>query len=81
MHRVISMWTYLPQTAPNFVPGNALNLSTTSLVFIIAAFLTWYVKWENKRRDRGDLDYRLEGKTESEIKALGHRHPAFRFVE
>jgi hypothetical protein len=36
-----------------------------------------YLRWENKKRERGDRDHRLvEGKVED----LGNRHPAFRYT-
>lgn len=78
---IVSTWTYTSNFAPRYLPGNAINVATTTLVFLIGAVLTWYVRWENKRRDRGDLDYRLEGLTEEEAQKLGHKHPHFRFVD
>lgn len=78
---VVSTWTYTSNFAPRYLPGNAINLATTTLVFFIGGFLTWYVRWENKRRDRGELDYRLEGLTEEEAQGLGHKHPHFRYVD
>lgn len=78
---VVSTWTYTANFAPDFTPGNAINVATTTCVFVIGAFLTAYVKWENRRRERGDLDYRLEGLTEKQQQELGHKHPNFRFVD
>jgi len=78
---VVSTWTYTTQFAPNYIPGNAINVATTTIVFFIGAFLTWYVRWENRRREAGKLDYRLEGLTEREAELLGHKHPAFRYVD
>ena len=31
-----------------------------------------YIRWENGKRDRGERDYRLEGKTLNEIRQLGY---------
>lgn len=78
---VVSTWTYTSNFSPRYLPGNSINVATTCLVFVIGAFLTWYVKWENKRRDRGDLDHRIEGLSEQEQQRLGYKHPAFRYLD
>jgi hypothetical protein len=38
-----------------------------------------YCKWENRQRDLGKRDHRLNG-TEAEVKDLGYRHPEFRLM-
>lgn len=78
---VVSTWCYTTNFAPRYLPGNAINLVTTTAVFCIGAFLTWYVRWENKRRDRGELDHVLDGLTPEQVQGLGHKHPHFRFVD
>lgn len=49
-----------------------------SCAILLALLLNFYCKWENRQRDLGRRDHRLEGKTEQEIKDLGWRHPAYR---
>jgi hypothetical protein len=39
-----------------------------------------YCKWENKQRDLGKRDHRLNGLSDAEIRDLGYRHPAFRYI-
>ncbi|KAF8953348.1 MFS general substrate transporter [Flammula alnicola] len=76
---LIAVWTYLPSDAPNFHKGNSLNLATGCTVVLMATFGALYLRRENAKRDRGERDYRLEGKTEEEIKNLGYLHPKFRY--
>ncbi|KAF9484537.1 MFS general substrate transporter [Pholiota conissans] len=76
---LIAVWTYLPKDAPNFHKGNSLNLATGTLVVLLAVFGAFYLRWENAKRERGERDYRLEGKTEEEIRDLGYLHPKFRY--
>lgn len=76
---IIAVWTYLPSDSPNYHKGNSLNLGTgcaSCLIMIIAGL---YIRWENGKRDRGERDYRLEGKTLDEISQLGYLHPKFRY--
>jgi hypothetical protein len=35
------------------------------------------MRWENKIRDAGGRDYRLQGLTKEEILHLGSRHPRY----
>jgi hypothetical protein len=76
---LVSTWTFLPKDAPNYIKGNAINIGTSSCIFIIAAGLLVWMKRENNRRERGEYDYRLEGLTVEEMAALGNDHPGFRY--
>ena len=38
-----------------------------------------YQKWENKKREEGARDYRLE-RPEEQVATLGHLHPRFRYL-
>jgi hypothetical protein len=44
------------------------------------AFLHFYFVWENKQRRLGKRDYKMEGKTEEEILAMGDENPRFMFT-
>ncbi|KIJ25400.1 hypothetical protein M422DRAFT_38760, partial [Sphaerobolus stellatus SS14] len=61
----------------NSIRGNSLNLGACVLVWILIAAQVKYIYWENARRDRGERDYRLVGKTRAEIEQLGGRHPGY----
>jgi MFS family permease len=76
---IIAVWTYLPTDAPNFHKGNSLNLAASILVLVLMIVVWVYSRWENAKRERGERDYRLVGKTQEEIEELGSRHPRFRY--
>ncbi|RXW23316.1 hypothetical protein EST38_g2554 [Candolleomyces aberdarensis] len=76
---VMAVWTYLPSDAPNYRKGNLGNLGTMSTLCVIICTMAVYIKLENAKRERGGRDYRLEGKTEEELRNLGYRHPEFRY--
>ncbi|KAK0202526.1 MFS general substrate transporter [Desarmillaria ectypa] len=76
---VIAVWTYLPSDAPDYHNGNTLNLATSSTTSVLVVIAALYIRWENARRERGERDYRLEGKNTKEIEQLGYLHPKFRY--
>lgn len=71
----------LTSRSRRYTPGNALNIASTSLAFIMALCLIQYIKWENRQREQGKRDHRLVGLSQEEQEALGHRHPSFRYLE
>ncbi|KAJ7091474.1 MFS general substrate transporter [Mycena belliarum] len=76
---VIAVWTYLPADAPDYHKGNTLNLGTTSAICLLTILGGMYIRWENTKRDRGERDYRLDGKTPKELEELGYLHPRFHY--
>ncbi|GAA5884442.1 hypothetical protein JCM6882_005254 [Rhodosporidiobolus microsporus] len=77
---MICTWLYLPKYKPRYIPGNSFNVASAACAAGIAIILTFYCQWENKQRVAGKRDHRLEGKTEEEIRELGHRHPNYRLM-
>jgi hypothetical protein len=47
------------------------------LALILTTLNITYCKWENKKRDNGERDIRLEQEDEA---MLGDRHPRFRYT-
>lgn len=76
---LISTWSYLPKFAPRQLPGNALNTGTGSLIFLLSGGLWLWMIRENKKKDEGRDDARLEGLSPEEISMLGQKHPGFRY--
>ena len=72
---LISTWTYLPTAAPQYTAGNSVNLAIGVCITLLFGITLLYQRHENRIRDSGGRDHRLEGKTESEIAQLGHLHP------
>lgn len=76
---LIACWSYLTKDAPDYLPGNALNVGAACGIVILSALLTVYLQRENRRREAGQRDARIEGLSLEEQESLGHRHPAFRY--
>ncbi|GAA5905269.1 uncharacterized protein JCM6883_006342 [Sporobolomyces salmoneus] len=77
---IASTWLYLPQFSPRYIPGNIVNVAAAVGAMAFGAGLSLYGVIENRKREAGKRDDRLEGKTEEEIAALGHRHPRYRLL-
>jgi hypothetical protein len=69
----------LPFDAPNYHIGNGLNLATSSTTLLVAIGILTYMLWDNKRREKKDVDRELAGLTQKQIQDLDWRHPAFRW--
>jgi len=76
---IVSVWTYVPNDAPNYLRGNAANLGASSFACVLTVALMLYLRRENSERAKGRRDGILEGKTPAEIAQLGYRHPDFRY--
>ena len=82
MAAFLATFTYLPGDAPAYKTGHAINIA----VVVAAIFLTIgtmiYQMSENKIRERGGRDNRLEteGGEGAAEGMLGHRHPKFRYT-
>jgi hypothetical protein len=50
------------------------------MVLFLALFGIFYCIRENKLRDAGKRDHRLENLSEEEAIHLGYRHPHFRYI-
>ncbi|KAJ7281366.1 MFS general substrate transporter [Mycena rebaudengoi] len=61
------------------IPGNSLNLGTTSAICVLTVAAAVYIRWENAKRSRGERDYRLNDKTAQQVEELGYLHPRFRY--
>ena len=78
---VIATWTYLEKDkARNYETGHSINLGAQVCVVVLAIIGVVYCKYENKVRDAGGRNHRLEGLSESEIVDLGYLHPEFRYI-
>lgn len=73
-------WTYRQADAPKYFTGHTINLCGQIVVFFLAIFGIFYCIRENKLRQAGKRDHRLEGLTEAEAMDLGYRHPRFKYM-
>ena len=75
MGGILATWAYLVDDAPYYHIGHNINLTMQVVVLFLAVFGIFYNNWENRVRDRGGRDHRLDGLTEEEQRDLGHLHP------
>ncbi|KAF9869578.1 major facilitator superfamily transporter [Colletotrichum karsti] len=77
---IAATWSYINTDAKTgYRIGNSLNVSTAASVIIVSLSLLAYQTWENRKRERGGRDYRLQHR-DKEIATLGHLHPEFRYI-
>lgn len=76
---LISTWAFLPFDAPNYPIGNGLNLATSAMTVITAALIWVFMKADNKRRSKKDIDAELDGMDAKQIQDLDWKHPGFRW--
>jgi len=76
---LISTWSFLPNDGPNYHIGNGLNLATSSSIFILSICLLLWMKMNNKKRDKRDVDAELSGLSQLQIQDLDWKHPAWRW--
>ncbi|KAK3053952.1 hypothetical protein LTR09_005232 [Extremus antarcticus] len=73
----VATFTYIETDAPGYITGHAINIGALALALLTTTILIFYNTWENKQRDGGKRDYRLQEEDES---TLGYRHPSFRYT-
>lgn len=76
---LISTWTFLPFDSPNYHIGNGLNLATSSAVLIVSVLTLFYMKADNARREKKDVDTELAGLDQKQIQDLDWKHPGFKW--
>lgn len=76
---LISTWSFIPKDKPNYRIGNGLNLATSSTILVLILGLMVWMKVDNKRRDKVDVDAKLAGLDEKQVEDLDWRHPGFRW--
>jgi sugar phosphate permease len=76
---LISTWSFLPFDAPNYHIGNGLNFATSSTIFLLSIALWFWMRENNKKREKKDVDAILAGLSVKQIQDLDWRHPAFKW--
>ncbi|RDI80888.1 hypothetical protein Vi05172_g9109 [Venturia inaequalis] len=78
---VVATWTYLEKDKKSgYITGHTINLGAQICVALLAISGILYCQRENKIREAGGRDQRLEGLSEREVVELGYRHPEFRYI-
>ena len=76
---IIASNIYLKDQAPTYQLGFGLSLGLIWLCCLSCIALFAFLVTENRLREKGGRDYRLQGLTEEEQENLGDAHPGFRF--
>ncbi|TDZ16112.1 putative transporter [Colletotrichum orbiculare MAFF 240422] len=82
----LAAFTYIKTEGPQYIKGHSINMGCLFGLLIIGYVLPAYMKWENRKRERGERDYRLDESRRGGMSAeehefrLGWLHPSFRFV-
>ncbi|QRW21528.1 major facilitator superfamily transporter [Rhizoctonia solani] len=79
MGPIVTSWIYLPSDSPRYPIATGVQVGAQGAFFILASFLILHNIRENRRRARGERDYRLNA-SEEEVARLGSLHPNFRLV-
>lgn len=66
--------------APRYPIGHTINLVAQIIVLVVASVGIIYTMRENRVRQQGKRDHRLDGLDEAEKRDLGHKHPDFRYI-
>lgn len=76
---IIASNIFITAQEPLYHVGFGVSLALLWVCAIASTVLLCGLRWENKRRDRGDRDYRFRLPKE-ELENLGDDHPSFRFT-
>lgn len=74
---IIASNVFITSEAPRYPTGYGTSLGLLWLTGVLCTVFFFGLRAENKRRDRGGRDYRLE---ERDVDNMGDDHPGFRFM-
>ncbi|KAK3723206.1 hypothetical protein LTR37_001929 [Vermiconidia calcicola] len=65
--------------SPNYPIGNGLNLATSSTILLLSIGMYFFMKADNARREKKDIDAELAGLEQKQIQDLDWKHPGFKW--
>lgn len=71
---------YPAKEGPRFIKGHAVTMAMVAFALACYVILWAYLGRLNSRRDKGEEDYLMEGKSEEEIAEMGDESPRFRYT-
>ncbi|KAF7540699.1 hypothetical protein G7054_g1132 [Neopestalotiopsis clavispora] len=77
---IMAPFIYLTAEGPRYIRGNAVSLSMVGMSTCIYAFMWFWFRRENGKRDAGHRDPAHEGLSEEELTELGDESPHFRYT-
>lgn len=75
---IVASNVFFDHERPKYPTGYGVSLGMLWICGVPCTTLFFFVKWENRKRDRGNRDYRLEHRTDADN--LGDDHPHFRLT-
>ncbi|KAI1662017.1 MFS general substrate transporter [Daldinia decipiens] len=76
---LIATWSYLSWDGPDYPIGNGLNLAASGTLLIVSTVTLFWMKADNKRREKLDIGKELEGLSQAQIESLEWKHPGWRW--
>ncbi|GAB1522054.1 hypothetical protein RhiTH_005158 [Rhizoctonia solani] len=77
---VMAPFLYATNEKPRYIRGHAVSLAMVAFASAVYAVLAVVYSRINARRSMGKEDYKLAGKTDEEVDAMGDESPRFRWV-
>ncbi|QRW22802.1 major facilitator superfamily transporter [Rhizoctonia solani] len=77
---VMAPFLYATNEKPRYIRGHAVSLAMVAFASAVYAVLAVVYSRINARRSTGKEDYKLAGKTDEEVDAMGDESPRFRWV-
>lgn len=81
LNGIVSSNIYRSEDSPNYRPGHGVVLAYLTVFLLGGSILTHFMLIaENKKRQRGERDEWIVGKSESEVELLGDKRPDFLYT-
>lgn len=76
---VAAPFLYQDQYAPEYTRGYAATIGLLGFAIVMYSGLHIHFRRVNARRDRGEEEWKREGKSDEEVKEMGDRSPDYRY--
>jgi hypothetical protein len=77
---LLTRYYSLTGEGPRYIRGNAVSLSMVAMATCCYAFMWWWFRSENKKRDAGHIDPAYDGSSDEELAELGDESPHYRYT-
>lgn len=77
---IMAPFLYPSAEGPRYIRGHAVTMGLIAFAAVLFGSMSVWFGRENKRRERGESDGKMEGLSEEEVLALGDENPKFRFA-
>ena len=77
---IMAPFLYPKTEGPRYVRGHAVTMALVAFAAVLFGGMSVWFRRENKVRERGERDGKVEGLGEEEVLALGDENPKFRFA-